>query len=391
MTSKTLVVKYGGSVLRDGKAIRRAAEQIKEEVEKGTQLVVVVSAIKGVTDQLLDAAKAISPDIPIPVKDHIVRLGEEQSVRLVSAALIHIEVDVEEISVESPSWPIITDEEFGDAEPILDLCVWAVEIGVKPLLRRGKTPVVCGFVGRSISGAVTTLGRGGSDTTATVLANCLEADELVLVKDVGGVHTADPKKVKNAQFISDLSAWEACLLSANGSKVLHEKVFKYRPPTLSIRLVQEGGELSTGGTLITGGIDEMKVNENKVTRIVFVGKGKAEATLDAASIVADSGSKIHRITTQPDVTTIYVEGTPDLDAFHGVAQKHGFKAMTAKENLILIQITGSELEEKRKKILDNVMEKTVEAFFEASSVTLVVEEAKKEDVLQSLELSSTHV
>jgi aspartate kinase len=193
--SRLLVVKYGGSVLRDGSGIRVAAQQVKTEIERGNRMVVVVSALKGVTDQLIEATESINPNTPKFVQDHIIRLREEQSTRLFTSALELLGVSSEEFTVDSPGWPIITDDVFGNAEPILEECRRAVSLGVKPLLDRGITPVVCGFVGRSLNGMVTTLGRGGTDTTATVLSQCLGADELVLVKDVGGVFSADPNLV----------------------------------------------------------------------------------------------------------------------------------------------------------------------------------------------------
>jgi len=190
--SKLLVVKYGGSVLNDGAGIREAAAKVKTQVENGNRVVVVVSALRGATDKLIEAATAIHPEVPRSVQDHIIRLGEEQSTRLFASALELIGIRAEEFIVDSPGWPIITDDCFGDADPIIEECRKAVDLGLMPLLNRGVTPVVSGFVGRSINGMVTTLGRGGTDTTATVLARCLGADELVLVKDVGGVYSADP-------------------------------------------------------------------------------------------------------------------------------------------------------------------------------------------------------
>lgn len=129
------MVKYGGSVLDGGSAIHRAPEAIKKERSKGTHIVVVVSAMKGVTDKLLSAAETISPNIKPDVIDHIIGLGEEQSVRLMSAALRTIGVDAVEVTPNSPSWPIITDETFGNAEPILDECKGMAELGLRPLDR----------------------------------------------------------------------------------------------------------------------------------------------------------------------------------------------------------------------------------------------------------------
>ena len=191
---RLLVVKFGGSVLDSGLAIRRAAESVERVVDGGGHVVIVVSAIKGFTDQIISLAEEISDDTPPDVIDYIIGLGEEQSVRLMTSALISQGVDAVEVTPDTPSWPIVTDENYGNAEPIIKECRRAVELGLMPLIERGKTLVVCGFIGRSQNGKITTLGRGGSDTTAVILANCLDADELVLVKDVEGIYSTDQEK-----------------------------------------------------------------------------------------------------------------------------------------------------------------------------------------------------
>ena len=252
MSRELLVVKLGGSVLRDGVAIRKAAEQLKLELRNGNRVVAVVSAIKGTTDKLLRISDEISSDIPSSVIDEIIRLGEEQSARLLTATLKLLGVDAVEITPDSPSWPIITNEVFGNAEPLMDHCRQAVSLGIKPLIERGQLPVVCGFIGRSLSGKITTLGRGGTDTTATIIAECLGADQLILVKDVGGVFSADPKKVDDAVFIDSMDADEASIMTASGSRVLQDKVFKYNSEELDIRIVSEDGPLNKKGTIIIG-------------------------------------------------------------------------------------------------------------------------------------------
>jgi len=263
--------------LENGPAIRRAAEMVKKALDRGIRVVVVVSAIKGVTDQLLAAAEAISPNTPRDVIDYIVGLGEEQSVRLMASALRYLGVDALEVLPDAPCWPIVTDETYGDAEPIIEECESGTELGLRPIIERGKTPVVCGFIGRSLNGNVTTMGRGGGDTTAVILANCLRADELVLVKDVGGVYSADPHNVKEAKLIPELRAWEANLLASTGAKVLHDKVFKYKSEGLRIRIVSRDGNLNDCGTVIGGTIPEIeiKVHENPVFILNIVGEAAA--------------------------------------------------------------------------------------------------------------------
>ncbi|MBN1682961.1 hypothetical protein JW865_05360 [Candidatus Bathyarchaeota archaeon] len=313
---KLIVVKYGGSVLDSGLAIKQAALTIKQELNKGTQIVVVASAIKGVTDQLLAAASTISENTPLEVIDHIIGLGEEQSVRLLSSALKSIGVDALEVTPSSPSWPIISDEKFGDAEPLIDECKTSVNLGLKPLIKRGKTPVVCGFIGRSIKGKITTLGRGGSDTTAVILASCLNADELVLVKDVGSIYSADPKIVEKAKPLKELSAWEAELIASTGAKILHEKVLKYKLEDLSIRIISKDQNLSDEGTIIKGTIPEysIKLYEESVYVISILGDLLSEIeVLDTIlNIIRNNDSEILQMQITKQSSSILLTGVIDI-------------------------------------------------------------------------------
>jgi aspartate kinase len=348
--AKLYVVKYGGSVLDSGKGIRRAAESTKEEYEKGTGLVLVVSAMKGMTDRLLDAANEISPDTPLEVVDHIIGLGEEQSVRLMVSALRGMGVDAVEITPDSPSWPIVTDENFGNAEPIIEECIGSAELTLKPLIERGKVPVVCGFIGRSPNGAITTLGRGGSDTTGVILAQCLKADELVLVKDVAGVYSADPKKVPSANSIDHLSAWEANLMASTGAKVLHDKVFKYKPRGLKIRIISKNSPLDGDGTVIDGTLPEISVetHKNPVSLVNIVGDlvSSPEGLALFSSAVELKGGKVLGFSGSSDSSLFVVDGPASevLKGVHTLVDSGRAKAVTNAEDLAYVIVKGRGLD-----------------------------------------------
>ena len=349
-SNKLLVVKYGGSVLEGGPAIRRAAEAIKRESTLGKHIVVVVSALKGTTDKLLSMAKTISPEISLDVLDHIVALGEEESARLMTAALRSMGLDAVEVTPDSPSWPIVTDETYGDAEPILEECKSRVELGLKPLIERGKVPVVCGFVGKSLSGKPTTLGRGGSDTTAVLLANCLGADELVLVKDVAGIYSADPRKVRDAKPLEGLEAEEAYLLASTGAKVLHSKVFKYKPDNLKIRIVSHNGKLTEGGTVIQGTIPDLQVESYRrpITMITIVGNAidNPEALTQISQRIKEKKARILSLTVDDRATIFYVDGDPleVLREAHALVSSTDYlKVVSEIEDLALIVVKGRSL------------------------------------------------
>ena len=347
---KLVVVKYGGSVLEDGLAFRNAAEAVKAEVERGVGVVVVVSALKGVTDQLLGVAEDISPDTPRDVIDHIIGLGEEQSARLMASALKGMDVDAVEITPDSPSWPIVTDETYGDAEPIVEECLSNVELGLKPLVERGRIPVVCGFTGRSPAGNITTLGRGGSDTTAVILARCLGADEVILVKDVAGVYSADPKKVESARPIGRLSAWEANLMASAGAEVLHDKVLKYKPGGLPIRIVSRHGPLDGDGTMIDGTLPVKLVEpyESPVLLLNLVGDivSKPSSLAHVTEAVVAAGGRILGLKGNGESTLLVVDGDPvkTLNGAHKLVESEEVKSVSCTEALAYLTVRGRELD-----------------------------------------------
>jgi aspartate kinase len=396
--NRLLVVKYGGSVLEDGSSIRGAAEAVKEELDGGSRVVVVVSAIKGVTDQLLSVAATISPDTPLDVIDHIIGLGEELSVRLMASALKSLGVDAVEVTPSSPGWPIVTDGAHGDAEPMLEECRGNAELGLKPLIDRGRVPVVCGFVGRSLAGNITTLGRGGSDTTGVILARCLDADELVLVKDVDGIYTADPKKVEGARPIEALTAWEANVLASTGAKVLHGKLFRYKPNDLKIRIVSNEQKLEGDGTLVSGTIPELEVetHENQVVKVTILGDvlSEPEALTAITKAVKARGGSILSLKATDRSTTIIVDGPPAevLRELHDLVDETEIvKAISGTEDLALIRVRGRSLDDTPRAISevnDALSQKGVNVCgltTEQSSVELLVDWGRRREAFEILE------
>jgi aspartate kinase len=334
-SNKLIVVKYGGSVLDGGQAFQDAATAIKKEHENGTNLIIVISALKGVTDQLLTVASKISRDTPLDVIDHVIGLGEEQSVRLMTSTLKSLGVESVEITPASPSWPIITNEKFGDAEPIIEECKVSSELGIKSLIERRIVPVVSGFVGKSINGKITTLGRGGSDTTAIILAFCLNADEINLVKDVGGIFTADPNKVPEASQIKSISAWNASQLASNGGQFLH---------SLSIN-----DALGEGGSVIEGNLPiSVEIHPSPLIKINILGNLllKPGALGVISKTVKEKEGRIVSIEGTENSLTLYVEGysTDILLGIHSILKTEDFfEAISYEENIASISIKGIEI------------------------------------------------
>ncbi|MEM3641737.1 MAG: aspartate kinase, partial [Candidatus Bathyarchaeia archaeon] len=202
---RTIVVKYGGASLADNDHILRAAKAVIREAEKGTRIAVVVSAMGKTTDQLLHTAKnASNGKIEKKELDEILAMGERTSVRIFAAVLKANGVESRYFDPSDPDWPIITDDVFSDANPILDKCEERIRQHVLPLIEKGVIPVIAGFVGKTQEGRITTIGRGGSDTTAFILAKALNADEVILVTDAEGIMSADPKIISKPKRLPEV-------------------------------------------------------------------------------------------------------------------------------------------------------------------------------------------
>jgi len=158
---KRIVVKFGGSSLADHERILRAVTAVAKEAKKGTQIAVIVSAMGKTTDTLFHAAKNSSNGrLHKKDLDEILAMGERTSIRIIAAALKAQGVNSRYVDPHDPEWPIITDDSFSDANPILDTCYERANQNVLPIVENGIIPVIAGFVGRTKDNRVTTLGRG---------------------------------------------------------------------------------------------------------------------------------------------------------------------------------------------------------------------------------------
>ncbi|MDW8023843.1 MAG: aspartate kinase, partial [Nitrososphaerota archaeon] len=223
MVGQRVVVKFGGAELRCGESFRQAAEMVKAACFK--EVVVVVSAMEKTTDNLINHVRLIGKIGDADYAD-IVSMGERISARMFSSTLKAAGLTSTYFDPQSPNWPIITDSNFLEAEPDLEETKRRVKAYIEPLLG-SCVPVVCGFVGRDKGERVTLLGRGGSDITATLLGNCLNADEVILVKNTEGVLSADPSLVPNAKPLREISVEEMFSLAQGGAKIVHPKALKY--------------------------------------------------------------------------------------------------------------------------------------------------------------------
>jgi len=278
MSRPLRVMKFGGTSVGDASCVARTAE-IVAEASREASIVVVVSAMSGVTNRLVAAANRAetgdreegakltrelrtqhelalttlikAPDRREPLARHLVEvlaeaqrlcegtallreltprsldsissLGERLSAPLLAGALCELGVRAEAIDAAEL---IVTDSHHGGAEPLRDLTRALSESRLRPLLQEDTVPVVTGFIGATPDGVLTTLGRGGSDYSATILGAALGADEVIIWTDVDGVLTADPRLVPEACTIPEISYREAAELAYFGAKVLHPKTLR---------------------------------------------------------------------------------------------------------------------------------------------------------------------
>lgn len=216
-----VVQKYGGSSVADATGIKRVAQRIVATKQAGNDVVVVVSAMGDTTDELIDLANEVSPNPPGRELDMLLTAGERISMAVLAMAIG--ELGHKARSFTGSQAGVITDAEHGRAK-IIDVTPGRVQEAVDA----GDIAIVAGFQGVSqTTKDITTLGRGGSDTTAVALAVALKADVCEIYSDVDGIFTADPRIVPTAQRIPRISYEETLEMAANGAKILHLRCVEY--------------------------------------------------------------------------------------------------------------------------------------------------------------------
>jgi aspartate kinase len=268
-----IVQKYGGTSVGTTERIKNVAERIAKFRTSGHELVVVVSAMSGETNRLVELAKEIQPNPASRELDVVMATGEQVTIGLLSMALM--ERGIEARSYTGSQVRILTDSAYTKAriQKIDDAAMRAD-------LAQGRVVVVAGFQGVDADGNITTLGRGGSDTTAVALAAALRAEECQIYTDVDGVYTTDPRIVPEARRLRSITFEEMLEMASLGSKVLQirsvEFAGKYKVRMRVLSSFEEGGE----GTLITFEEDD-KMEQAVISGIAF---NKDEAKITVAGV-----------------------------------------------------------------------------------------------------------
>ncbi|MBC7331624.1 MAG: aspartate kinase [Synergistetes bacterium] len=263
-----VVQKYGGSSVANLELIKNVAQRVKKTKEEGHDVIVVVSAMGKTTDELLKMAYSLSPSPPERELDMLASTGEQISIALLSIAL-H-ELGCPSISFTGAQAGIITDSFFTRAR-IIRMDTWKIS----EELSKGKVVIVAGFQGMNEKGEITTLGRGGSDTTAVALAAAMKADVCEIYTDVDGVYTADPRIVPEARLLKEITYDEMLEMAIAGAKVLQHRAVEFAK-RFSVPLKVKSSFNYNEGTWVK---EEISVERKGVVTGVTVDKKIAKVTL----------------------------------------------------------------------------------------------------------------
>ena len=263
-----IVQKYGGSSVADIDRISNVANRVAEYRRRGDQVVVVVSAMKGVTDNLIGMAKSFMPVPSEREMDVLLSTGEQTTIALLAIALQSM--DIPAASLTGAQAGIVTDGVHSKAK-ILNITPEKIH----ELLNSGNVTIVAGFQGQTSKGHITTLGRGGSDLTAIALAAALEADLCQIFTDVDGVYTCDPRIVQSAKKLEDISYDEMLELASLGAKVMQSRSVEFAKKFGVVFEVRSSLN-DNPGTIVK---EETKSMEDVVIRGVSLDKNQAKITL----------------------------------------------------------------------------------------------------------------
>jgi aspartate kinase len=346
-----IVQKYGGTSVGNAERIKHVAARVAQHRARGDRLVVVVSAMSGVTDNLIKLAKEITPLPSERELDMLLATGEQTTIALTAMALQAL--DVPAVSLTGAQAGIVTDGVHTKAK-IQNITPRQVHA----LLDRGQVVIVAGFQGQTPEGQITTLGRGGSDLTAIALAAALRADLCQIYTDVDGVYTADPRVVPAAKKLPEISYDELLELASSGAKVMQLRSVEFAKKFGVVFEVRSSLN-DNPGTIVK---EETKSMEDVVIRGVSLDKNQAKLTLIAVpdrpgmaarifKALADAAINIDMIVqnvshgaAKPITDLSFTLDKPDLlkaqRVIEGLKKEVGFREAVANEQIGKLSIVG---------------------------------------------------
>lgn len=320
-----IVAKFGGTSIGNGQRIRMAAQSVVNEYMKGNKIVVVVSAINKTTDDLIAIAdESVGNEITEKQLAEILSMGERTSIRVFSSVVESLGVKSEFIDPTHELWPVITDNNYAKAKIDYEITEEKAQ-GLMNLLDEGIIPIVCGFLGKTEDGEITTLGRGGSDVTAFLLGHCLEADNVIIVTDVNGVMSTDPNKIKEAEKLDYISVEEMRDLATHGAQVLHPHALIYKDPNINAKIISfEKGDLSDPGTTIVGPFEDsmhksVTMHPEPISVVAVVGENMLNQVgllSKITTVIYNAGINIYGISAGQNSITAFLDKDDADEAYH---------------------------------------------------------------------------
>ena len=382
-------MKFGGRSVDTGKKILQVADLINDYRKKGNEIVGVFSAIDGMTDQILDVSesvrkgdrkaikefldktkeahikiveysikdsilksKALSAiedlvsemrdvfngivilhEVTPKILDHLLSFGERLLAPIISFVLQERKID--SVALAGKEAGILTDSNFGEARPLMDTTKLRLKHNIEPLLKENKIPVITGFIGADQNGNTTTLGRGGSDYTATILAASLDADEVFLWGDVDGLMTADPKIISNARVLKEVSFAEATELSLFGAKYMHPRALE---PVLDSNIpvhIRNTSKLTHKGTIISKNTSR---SAKKIVKSIIAIRHTALIDVSGGGMVGTPGTaaRIFESLAKKKVNIMMISQSPSESSITMVVRKDDLDTATTTLDLTLL-------------------------------------------------------
>lgn len=338
-----VIAKFGGTSLGSGDRINRAADSIARTVEAGHEVAVVASAMGSTTDDLLGeiAFEAAASD-----RAEIVSMGERTSVRMLKAALSARGIEAMFLEPGAELWPIVTND-LGEVD-VPETRARAETLAAQ--LER-VVPVITGFLAENQAGEITTLGRGGSDTTAVMLGSYTDADQVVIVTDVEGVMTGDPRVVEGAQNVGRISVDELRNLSFRGAEVVAPSALSYKSNGLAVRVVHyQHGDLLSGGTDIEGEFENIiDLQEEMLSCLTIAGRAirnQPGILAQLSAVLREAAINVEAVASGIDSITFFIQNEVAKDAenlLHAkVLDDQWLSSITVDDGVAVVRVTGGE-------------------------------------------------
>jgi aspartate kinase len=382
-------MKFGGTAVDSGKKIVHITDLIKSYHDKGNEIIGVFSAVSGITDEILNVSgyvlkrdnkkikdfinktRSIHVDIindsiknktykikalqvvDVLLKemenilsgivlltevtekalDHLLSFGERLLTPIISYSLLDKGID--SVYLTGQEVGILTDSKFGRARPLIDTTKIRVKYHIDPLLKENKIPVITGFIGADQNGNITTLGRSGSDYTATIIAVCINADEVWLWTDVNGLMTADRRIVKEAKVLKEVSFAEAIELSLFGAKYMHPRALE---PVMDTKIpirIRNAFNLSNEGTIIS---KNPSISAQKIVKAIIAIRNTALIDVSGGGMVGAPGTaaKIFDALARQSVNIMMISQSPSESSISMVVKKDDLDTAITTLDLTLL-------------------------------------------------------